>query len=312
MDASSEEVGSERSGAKGSRRSVIALVIAVLLLIALGYYTWTLHQKYGDKIARLEEELAKQSATGDGVTGQELDGGADPGASAEQPTTSPAPAGAASDAGAGASAAQPAAAATAGTDAGADAGTSAAQPTTSPAAAGTPGDGTAAGPATASASRAELAAQLQVAQAELTRLRGCDLEFENLAGGRRVLRLPSSALFQAGQAVVSPGGKLALLEIAIKIQAVYPGRKFKIIGHTDNLPIEGSRAGQFKNNLELSIARALGVIHVFAEVGLSEESFEVVGAGSADPLVDNRIPAGRAKNRRVELELLPDDTSRTQ
>ena len=72
-----------------------------------------------------------------------------------------------------------------------------------------------------------------------------------------------------------------------------------IAGHTDNQPI---RTARFPSNWHLSQERA-DVVRT--ELGKLVEPARLRAEGRADtqPLVDNTTPAGRARNRRVEVTL---------
>ena len=70
-------------------------------------------------------------------------------------------------------------------------------------------------------------------------------------------------------------------------------------GHTDNLPI---RTEVFPSNWELSAARATAVVrHLNEEGGILPTKMGAIGFGPYYPLVSNRSPEGRSKNRRVEF-----------
>ena len=69
-----------------------------------------------------------------------------------------------------------------------------------------------------------------------------------------------------------------------------------IEGHTDNTPVKG---GRFKNNVELSLARALSVLKIFLKCGYPKDLMHVRGYGPYRPIAPNNTPQGRAKNRRV-------------
>ena len=74
-----------------------------------------------------------------------------------------------------------------------------------------------------------------------------------------------------------------------------------MIGHTDNIPLSGR--GRFKDNYELSVARAESVANKLRE-GISDASRLVVeGKGDLEPIADNGTREGRAQNRRVEIML---------
>ncbi|HIE35600.1 MAG TPA: hypothetical protein EYP79_05350, partial [Campylobacterales bacterium] len=71
-----------------------------------------------------------------------------------------------------------------------------------------------------------------------------------------------------------------------------------IVGHTDSSPIRSKR---FKNNLELSAARAVNTLRLFIKCGYDKKALSVEGRGEFDPIAPNDTPANRAKNRRVEF-----------
>ena len=72
-----------------------------------------------------------------------------------------------------------------------------------------------------------------------------------------------------------------------------------IVGHTD-------ASGDFRYNLELSMARATAVVDWLEdEGGIAGERLRPAGAGMLAPIASNRSEAGRAKNRRVEIVEVP-------
>jgi type VI secretion system protein ImpK len=73
----------------------------------------------------------------------------------------------------------------------------------------------------------------------------------------------------------------------------------RIVGHTDNVPMSGR--GRFRNNQELSVARADSVAAVIAPALAEDDRIEVIGRGPDDPVAGNDTPEGRARNRRVEV-----------
>jgi len=74
--------------------------------------------------------------------------------------------------------------------------------------------------------------------------------------------------------------------------------KLKIVGHTDNVGDAGS-------NLTLSKGRANSVVEYLVNRGISRNRFQLVdGKGDTAPIATNATPAGKAKNRRVEITLL--------
>ncbi len=75
-----------------------------------------------------------------------------------------------------------------------------------------------------------------------------------------------------------------------------------VVGYTDNTPIGPALAQQgITSNQILSQKRAEAVMQAAIEQGVKPELLSADGEGDADPVASNDTPAGRAKNRRVEL-----------
>jgi OOP family OmpA-OmpF porin len=68
-----------------------------------------------------------------------------------------------------------------------------------------------------------------------------------------------------------------------------------IVGHTDN---EGTTA----YNKKLSEDRANTVMRYFAKKGITADRMRAIGKGDTTPIADNSKAAGRAQNRRIEIE----------
>jgi chemotaxis protein MotB len=114
--------------------------------------------------------------------------------------------------------------------------------------------------------------------------------------GSLVLSLPSEVLFPSGVAELSKPGELAVLEVGITLKR-FPDRRFLVIGHTDDVPLKNSI---YKDNWELSTARALTVTRFLVQAGMDPKNLVAAGAGEHDP-----VSKERAKNRRIEIALLP-------
>ena len=69
-----------------------------------------------------------------------------------------------------------------------------------------------------------------------------------------------------------------------------------VVGHTDS-------QGSEMHNLQLSIGRAEAVADHLRRRGIALERLSADGRGEADPLTSNASETGRARNRRVELQL---------
>lgn len=119
--------------------------------------------------------------------------------------------------------------------------------------------------------------------------------------GRINLKLPDAVLFPSGSKRLKKGGKTALIEVAKVLKEV--DREFLIAGHTDDVPVK--RGGRFKNNWELSTARAVTVVQLLIKEGVEPKRLAAAGFGEFDPIKLNDSKENRAQNRRLEIILLP-------
>jgi chemotaxis protein MotB len=124
--------------------------------------------------------------------------------------------------------------------------------------------------------------------------------------GRLVMRLPQDVLFPSGNATLTREGELNLMEVAVILRQ-FPDRRFMVAGHTDNQQIKDPAIkAQYKDNWELSMARALVVTRFMVEAKMKPENIVTAGYGEFDPIAKNATPEGRRENRRIEIILLPD------
>jgi chemotaxis protein MotB len=119
--------------------------------------------------------------------------------------------------------------------------------------------------------------------------------------GRMILKLSTEVLFESGKADLAPDGKAALKEIAGVLRPMSE-RRFMIAGHTDNVPL---KSAAFRDNWELSTARALTVTEFMIASGMRPDRLAAAGYGEFDPVASNKSEAGRHENRRIELVLVP-------
>lgn len=84
-----------------------------------------------------------------------------------------------------------------------------------------------------------------------------------------------------------------------KILRIYPNAKFRVTGHTDN-------KGDAETNLYLSKSRAEKFVTYLVANGVEAERITHLGIGQNRPIGDNNTWEGRAKNRRVEVEVYSD------
>jgi len=119
------------------------------------------------------------------------------------------------------------------------------------------------------------------------------------ARGLEIRVLTDSLLFTSGSATLQPKGAPLLGEIAqlVGIDHVHP---VAVEGNTDDVPISG---GAYPSNWELSTARASTVVRFLAGRGVDPARRSATGYAHQRPLASNATPAGRARNRRVEIVL---------
>lgn len=112
-------------------------------------------------------------------------------------------------------------------------------------------------------------------------------------------------LFEFGRANITPEGKTILKRVG-KILKKLQGRKIRVVGHSDNIPIVPEYRSKFPSNWELSAARASAVVRDFQQnAGIDPSNLEAVGRSFYDPIASNETEKGRAQNRRVEIIIAP-------
>jgi flagellar motor protein MotB len=90
-----------------------------------------------------------------------------------------------------------------------------------------------------------------------------------------------------------------------ELQRAYPNQIIGIEGHTD---ADGPAAGTWQSNHQLSTARAGAVLDYLTQrAGMKPQQLFLVGHGGNHPVASNASPAGKARNRRVELVVYPDE-----
>jgi len=81
-----------------------------------------------------------------------------------------------------------------------------------------------------------------------------------------------------------------------------------VVGHTCTTPIvRPETLAEHKTNWHLSAHRAISVMSLLGEQGVGMKRMGVMGYGEHRPIADNGTKAGKAKNRRVEIYLVPKD-----
>ncbi|MFZ3044331.1 MAG: OmpA family protein [Desulfatirhabdiaceae bacterium] len=120
-----------------------------------------------------------------------------------------------------------------------------------------------------------------------------------------MMQFSDSVLFQSGFADLLPDARIFLQKTcSIILNAPYD---IRIEGHTDNVPI---RSDRFPSNWELSAARAINVMrYVLQSEGMMASRLSAAGFGEFRPICPNDSDVNRARNRRVEIYLVPSGIS---
>jgi chemotaxis protein MotB len=157
----------------------------------------------------------------------------------------------------------------------------------------------------------ELKKQQAAAEARAAEFQALIAKFQKLADagklkvvmrdGRMIIELPNDVLFDSGHDDLKAEGKATLGDVA-KVLKTVPDRKFQVAGHTDNVKIATAK---FPSNWELSAARAVTVTRLLQADGVPPDSLSAAGYGEYAPAVPNDTPENRAKNRRIEITLVP-------
>lgn len=125
---------------------------------------------------------------------------------------------------------------------------------------------------------------------------------EDNPDGRSVLHLAATGMFPSGGADVAAKDEALIGRIG-KVLDSLRGR-IVVVGHTDDQPIRSTR---FKDNFELSTARAKNVGAILARQLADPRRIETSGAGDSQPVATPpSLPANRARNRRVDILFIPE------
>jgi len=117
------------------------------------------------------------------------------------------------------------------------------------------------------------------------------------SGNKIILNMPSNITFPVDGDQIQPGFVPTLNSVAAVLRR-YNQTLVNISGHTDS-------TGEDSYNLALSQRRASAVANYLGGQGINTQRFYTVGFGEQRPIADNSSQAGRAQNRRVEIELVP-------
>lgn len=113
------------------------------------------------------------------------------------------------------------------------------------------------------------------------------------------LVVPGAIGFATNSAQLTPEFYTSLNQVAASLKE-YPASTVQIVGHTDS-------TGSMVFNQQLSVNRANAVVAYLGAQGIDPGRMHALGMGPSQPVADNGTVEGRAKNRRVEMRIVPRD-----
>jgi len=121
------------------------------------------------------------------------------------------------------------------------------------------------------------------------------------SAGSMSLEINETLLFKTGSvSKLSSDGKVLLQNVA-NVMNGYPTINIVVVGHTDD---SKPKTG-YADNWMISTVRAVGVVNVLTDNGVSQNQIMAAGKGEFAPAGSNSTPEGKTKNRRVELKFIP-------
>ena len=118
--------------------------------------------------------------------------------------------------------------------------------------------------------------------------------------GGVTLSIGNESLFGSGAAILREDVRPLMNKIARALESTTGA--IMVVGHTDSQPIATSR---YPSNWHLSLARATSVSDELAGSAALKGRLWPEGRGDTEPRFDNSSAENRARNRRVEISLIP-------
>ena len=131
-----------------------------------------------------------------------------------------------------------------------------------------------------------------------TAAKGCDgaIAVTQPAAMSAKVSYTADALFDFDKSVLKPAAKTSLDNLVGQIKSL----ALEVViatGHTDSV-------GTDAYNQKLSVRRATAVKNYLVSKGIDANRIQIEGKGESQPVADNKTSAGRAKNRRVQIEVI--------
>lgn len=114
----------------------------------------------------------------------------------------------------------------------------------------------------------------------------------------------SGVYFDTNKSNINAKSKATLDKLA-KVFIEFTDTKILVVGHTDS-------SGKDDYNLTLSEKRATSVTNYLVSDGIASARFETLWYGETQPKYDNATAEGRAKNRRVNVAIVPNDKMKNE
>ncbi len=159
------------------------------------------------------------------------------------------------------------------------------------------GDGTGGDSKAAEKEAAKAEEELKIALSEQIDQGLLNVERE---GEKVIVTVGSAGSFPSGSATLTPEAR----DIMKKIADASENSKgvVTVSGHTDNVPLVFG--GRYRDNWDLAAARSASVVQELSNSGkINESNLQAISYGESRPVDTNDSPEGRAKNRRIEIEI---------
>jgi len=115
-----------------------------------------------------------------------------------------------------------------------------------------------------------------------------------------LIHLPADITFKSGSAEIGNTDSILFLKrLALIIKTLDPDVQVQVRGYTDNVP--PPKTSIYQDNWELSAARAITVVKELIKNRVKPTRLSAAAYGEFHPIATNATPAGRAKNRRVDI-----------
>ncbi len=123
------------------------------------------------------------------------------------------------------------------------------------------------------------------------------------AGDRLIVTVPNDITFDTDSSTVRPALRADLVRVGQNL-VNYPNSTVQVIGHTDS-------DGEASYNQALSERRARSVADILQANGVNSARISTIGLGENRPAASNLTAEGKARNRRVDIEIIPNGRTRT-